>query len=191
MKIHLIPTIGLLFLSAVILCPLLIYIPHEAWWPVGLILGVAGLLSLAPPCRRSWERRDELHRRLQQPAQQALGASPAELYRYWQSLPGECMHGYELRWHDARRNEFCARLGVDSWVGLFSLSGHSARLEELELWVLSLREKCPLPEEWQGRSASGIVFWRNGILLIYPACLASEFNRHFSHLLTLDSSNCQ
>ena len=101
------------------------------------------------------------------------------------------MQGGELRWHDAQQGEFCARLGVDSWLGLISLPGHTARLEELELWVLSLREKCPLPAEWQGCSASGIVFWHDGSLLIYPTCLASEFNRHFSHLLTPESSDCQ
>ncbi len=191
MKIHLISTVGLLFLSAAILCPLAIYIPHEAWWPVGLILGVLGLLSLAPTCRRSWERRDELHRSLLHPAQQPLDPGPGELCRYWKTLPGDCMQGSELRWRDTQQGEFCARLGVDSWLGLFSLPGHSARLEELELWALSQREKCQLPAEWQGRSASGIVFWRDGTLHIYPACLTQEFNRHFAHLLTPDSSNCQ
>lgn len=191
MKIHLISTVGLLFLSVAILCPLAIYIPHEAWWSVGLILGVAGLLSLAPSCRRSWERRDELHRSLLHPAQQPLDPGPSELCRYWKTLPGDCMQGGEFRWCDTQRHEFCARLGVDSWQGLFSLPGHTECLEELELWALSQREKCPLPEEWQGRSASGIVFWREGTLHIYPACLASEFNRYFSHLLNPDSFNFQ
>lgn len=191
MKIHLISTVGLLFLSVAILCPLAIYIPHEAWWSVGLILGVAGLLSLAPSCRRSWECRDELHRSLLNPAQQPLDPGPGELCRYWKTLPGDCIQGGEFRWCDTQRHEFCARLGGDFWLGLFSLPGHPARLEELELWVLSLREKCPFPAEWQGRSASGIVFWREGTLHIYPACLDSEFNRYFSHLLTPDSFNRQ
>lgn len=191
MKIHLISTVGLLFLSVAILCSLAIYIPHEAWWSVGLILGVAGLLSLAPSCRRSWERRDELHRSLLHPAQQPLEPGPGELCRYWKTLPGDCMQGDEFRWCDTQRHEFCARLGVDSWLGLFSLPGHPARLGELELWALSQREKCPLPAEWQSRSASGIVFWRDGTLCIYPACLTAEFNRNFSHLLTPDSFNCQ
>ena len=191
MKIHLISTVGLLFLSVAILCPLAIYIPHEAWWSVGLILGVAGLLSLAPSCRRCWKCRDELHRSLLHPAQQPLDPGPGELCRYWKTLPGDCIQGGEFRWCDTQRHEFCARLGGDFWLGLFSLPGHPARLEELELWVLSLREKCPLPAEWQGRSASGIVFWREGALHIYPACLDSEFNRYFSHLLTPDSFNRQ
>lgn len=188
MKIHLISTAGLFFLSAVILCPLAIFFPHEAWWQIALILGALGLLHLAPACRRSWERRDELHRRLLQPGQQTLDTNPSALYRYWQTLPGGCLQGCEFRWHDAPQHEFCARLGVDAWLGLFSLPGQPECLEELELWVLSLREKCPLPAEWQERTASGIVFWRDGTLHLYPASLTPEFNRHFAHLLTPETT---
>ncbi|MEE1265557.1 MAG: hypothetical protein UHH87_04645, partial [Akkermansia sp.] len=97
MKIHLISTVGLLFLSVAILCPLAIYIPHESWWPIGLILGVSALLSLAPSCRRSWECRDKLHRSLLHPAQQPLGTGSGELCRYWKTLPGDCMQGSEFQ----------------------------------------------------------------------------------------------
>lgn len=135
-------------------------------------------------CRKAKTAR---RRALETPYTIPLGISPSQLFNRWQDLTccssnaslDETAHVFYV---STQGCSFTAELEVDKWQGVFSFcspaqGGKENVLSDMELWGLAWREQTHLPNfETPGR-IHGAVFWRKGMLHVYPNYLGARFER--------------